>query len=360
MVMGSQVGSELPPMTDLPVHASDASLAAPIQTDVESARRFAEHARSENTRRAYASDWNDFRDWCSSRDLSALPATNETVALYVASRAEVGPDDENGQPTPGLKPKTLERRLAAINGVHRLSEFAAPASRRDEPLHSVWTGMMRLVGGSVDKVAPALPADLRAMIDFLPRDDGGGFTLRSKRDRALLLLGFAGALRRSELVGVEASHVQFSADGIRLFIPRSKADQEGRGAVLGIRYGNEATTCPVRALQAWMQAIRQVTGEGVVGPLFRKIDRWDNLGNDALQPLAVASVIKRSAQAAGLEPSLYSGHSLRAGFATQAARAGKHERAIMRHTRHKSEKVLREYIREGALFDDNPTDGIGL
>ena len=278
----------------------------------------------------------------------------------MASRADVGPPDENGDPGPGLKPKTLERRLAAINGVHRLSELDAPASRRDEPLHSVWAGMMRLVGGQVDKVAPALPADLRAMIDFLPRDDGGAFTLRSKRDRALLLLGFAGALRRSELVGAHASHVQFSADGIRLFIPRSKADQEGRGAVLGIRYGEDAVTCPVRALQAWMQAIRQVTGEGVVGPLFRKVDRWDNLGETALQPLAVASVVKRSARAAGLEPSLYSGHSLRAGFATQAARAGKHERAIMRHTRHKSEKVLREYIREGALFDDNPTDGIGL
>ena len=360
MVMGSYVGTTRMLMSNLPARATDARIAAPIQADTESARRFAEHARSENTRRAYASDWNDFRDWCRSRDLSALPATNETVALYIASRAETGPDDENGRSTVGLKPKTLERRLAAINGVHRLSEFPAPASRRDEPLHSVWTGMMRLVGGSVDKVAPALPAELRAMIDYLPRDDGGSFTLRSKRDRALLLLGFAGALRRSELVGVEASHVQYSSDGIRLFIPRSKADQEGRGAVLGIRYGEDAMTCPVRALQAWMHAVRQITGQGVVGPLFRKVDRWGNLGIDALRPLAVASVIKRSAQAAGLEPSLYSGHSLRAGFATQAARAGKHERAIMRHTRHKSEKVLREYIREGALFDDNPTDGIGL
>ncbi len=347
-------------MSNLPIRSADSRAVGSVQGDAESARRFAEHARSENTRRAYASDWADFRLWCVSRNLPALPSTNETVALYVASRAETGPDDDDGNPTPGLKPKTLERRLAAINGVHRLAEFSAPASRRDEPLHSVWTGMMRLVGGTVDKVAPALPADLRAMIDHLPRSSDAAFTLRSKRDRALLLLGFAGALRRSELVAVQASHVQFSADGLRLFIPRSKADQEGRGAVLGIRYGEDAMTCPVRALQAWMQAIRQVTGQSAVGALFRKVDRWDNLADEALRPLAVASIVKRSARAAGLEPSLYSGHSLRAGFATQAARAGKHERAIMRHTRHKSEKVLREYIREGALFEDNPTDGIGL
>jgi site-specific recombinase XerD len=344
----------------LPATVQDAHVSRPAERDAQSARRFAAHARSANTRRAYRSDWADFCDWCSSRDLAALPATNETVALYVASRAEVGPDDADGRPTAGLKPKTLERRLAAINSAHRLASYGSPASRRDEPLHSVWAGMMRTVDATVAKVAPALPSDLRAMIAALPLDDSGAMTLRSKRDRALLLLGFAGALRRSELAAVEASHVQLSAEGLRLFIPRSKADQEGRGAVLGIRYGEDALTCPVRSLQAWMQALRSKTGEGVRGPLFRKIDRWGNLGGNALQPLAIADVIKRSAARAGLEPALYSGHSLRAGFATQAARAGKHERAIMRHTRHKSERVLREYIREGALFDENPTDGIGL
>jgi integrase len=350
----------LKPVSDLPARIPPSALQQSRQADVDAAAGFAAQARSVNTRRAYRADWDDFCLWCEQRDVSALPASNETVALYVASRAREGPPDETGAPTGPLKPSTLERRLAAINGVHRLARHDAPASRREEPLHSVWAGLVRERGTSVDKVAPALTADIRAMVDTLPRSDDGGFTFRAKRDRALLLVGFAGALRRSELVAIEASHVGFSADGLRLLIPRAKSDQEGRGVVLGIRYGSEAPTCPVRALQAWMESVRQKTGVGISGPLFRKIDRWGNLGQEALQPGAVAQLVKKHTLAAGLEPSLYSGHSLRAGFATQAARAGTHERAIMRHTRHKSEKVLREYIREGTLFDDNPTGSLGL
>jgi integrase len=242
---------------------------------------------------------------------------------------------------------TLERRLSAINQVHRQTGYEAPASRRDEPRHSVWAGLVRTKGVAPEKVAPALPDDLRAMVEALPREatpssDDGELTFRSKRDRAHLLVGFAGALRRSALVAVEADPVQSGADGMRPWLPRSKADQEGHGAVLGVHYGQSPLTCPVRALRSWLQAAREHTGAPLGGPVFRKVDRWGTLWETGLTSGAVAKLVKKAASRAGLDPALYSGHSLRAGFATQAARAGKHERAIMAHTRHESECVLRE------------------
>ena len=347
-------------MPDLTPADPDRQLPAPLAEDAERARAFARAATAANTKRAYRADWADFCAWCDSRSLPALPTTPETVSLYIASRAELGPDDADGRPTAGLKVSTLERRLSAINQAHRQTGHDAPASRRDEPLHSVWAGVTRTKGVAVDKVSPTLPDDLRHMVEALPRGEDGEWTLAAKRDRALLLVGFAGAFRRSELVAVEAHHVQFTAEGLRLRLPRSKADQEGRGTTLGIHYGQAPATCPVRAMRSWLAAGREATGAPLAGPLFRKVDRWGRLWETGLTPGAVAKLVKRAARRAGLDAVLYSGHSLRAGFATTAARAGKHERSIMAHTRHKSERVLREYIREGALFDENPTDDIGL
>ena len=244
-----------------------------VHEDSERARAFALQATAENTKRAYQADWADFCTWCDERGLPALPAGPETVTLYVASRAEVGPEGMGGRPTPGLRVSTLERRLSAINQAHRQTGNEAPASRRDEPLHSVWAGITRTKGVAPEKVAPALPDDLWHMVEALPRDADGEWTLAAKRDRALLLLGFAGALRRSELAAVDVAHVQFTADGLRLFLPHSKADQEGRGATLGVHYGQSPQTCPVRSLRSWLQAAREATGNLLAGPVFRKVDR---------------------------------------------------------------------------------------
>jgi integrase len=177
----------------------------------------------------------------------------------------------------------------------------------------------------------------------------------ARRDRALLLLGFAGALRRSELAALTIGDLAFGADGLRVRLTRSKADQEGAGAVLGIHYGERPLSCPVRAVRDWVRFVAITEG-----PVFRSVDRHGNVGETALAPGSVARIVKRAATQAGLDPAAYAGHSLRAGFATQAAKVGAHERAIMRHTRHKSERVLREYIREGQLFDENPTGELGL
>ncbi|MEL7361277.1 MAG: site-specific integrase [Bacteroidota bacterium] len=324
-----------------------------LQRDADAARAFAARARSENTKRAYRADWADFTAWCQDRGLQALPATCEIVTLYIAALAT--PDDD----CPGLKPATLSRRLAAISQAHKLAGHESPALRSKEPLHSVWAGIVRTQGVAPDRVAPALTPDVVAMVEALPTMSGPAgaweLTTAAKRDRALLLVGFAGALRRSELAGLTVTDVAFGAEGLRLRLRRSKTDQEGAGAVLGLHYGERPLTCPVRALQDW---IRHASIE--TGSVFRSVDRHGNVGDRALDAGSVARIVKRCAARAGLDPKAYSGHSLRAGFATQAARAGAHERAIMRHTRHKSERVLRMYIREGQLFDENPTDALGL
>ncbi|MAS53160.1 MAG: integrase [Pimelobacter sp.] len=317
------------------------------------ARAFAEQAKAENTKRAYRADWRCFRSWCGERGLDALPADPRTVTLYVADKA--APSDGSAP----LKVSTLERRLSAISQAHRMSGLPSPASTREEPLHSVWAGLVRTKGRAKDKVAPALTPDVVAMVEALPTvellDGSRQLTTAAKRDRALLLVGFAGALRRSELAALTVADLGFGADGMRLRLRRSKADQEGEGATLGLHYGDRPLSCPVRAVQDWIRHIAITEG-----PVFRSVDRHGNVSDRALDSGSVARIVKRAASRAGLDPAAYSGHSLRAGFATQAARAGAHERAIMRHTRHKSERVLREYIRDGQLFDENPSDALGL
>ena len=327
--------------------------AGALKHAADAARGFAERAKAENTKRAYRADWRCFRSWCAERGLDALPADPATVALYVADKA--APSDGDAP----LKVSTLERRLAAISQAHRLSGLPSPASTREEPLHSVWAGLVRTRGRARAKVAPALTPDVVAMVEALPTmeaaDGSRRLTTAGKRDRALLLVGFAGALRRSELAGLEVGDLAFGADGLRVRLRVSKTDQERAGAVLGLHYGDRPLTCPVRATQDWLRHIAITEG-----PILRGVDRHGNVSGRALGGGSVARIVKRAAGRAGLDPAAYSGHSLRAGFATQAARAGSHERAIMKHTRHKSEKVLREYIRDGQLFDENPTGSLGL
>ena len=352
-----------------------AQVGAARTADAEAARRFAEAARSDATLRAYRSDWADFEAWCQSRALQAMPATPETVSLYIASRAEAGSPDDRGRPTPPLKVATLRRRMAAISQAHKLAGVESPALRSREPLHSVWGGVMRALGTAPHKVAPALAADVVAMAEACDAavqmataagDDAlPGVALRARRDKALLLLGFAAALRRSELAAVRAEHVSYTPEGLRLLIPRSKSDQEGAGQVVGVAYGERAATCPVRAVRSYLGAAGTALADQerpspLSGPVFRMVDRWGRLGSQALTGRSVADVVKRYALLAGLDPTLYAGHSLRAGFATTAARAGKPDRAIQKQTRHKSAAMLAEYVREGRLFDDNASEGIGL
>jgi integrase len=185
--------------------------------------------------------------------------------------------------------------------------------------------------------------------------DAAAAGLMGARDRALMLLGFAGAFRRSELGALDVADCSFGRDGLTVTLRRSKTDQEGAGRKVGIPYGSNPDTCPVRTLEAWLEAASIASG-----PVFRSISRHGKLQPGVLSPIDVARVVKKLAERAGLDPAKYAGHSLRAGHATSAAIAGASERSIMNQTGHRSVQMVRRYIRDGILFRENSAGKLGL
>ena len=246
--------------------------------------------------------------------------------MYLADHAEA------------WKVSTLNRRLAVISVMHQRHGYPSPTV--SPAVREVAKGIRRQTGSAQRRVAPTVIGDIRRMLAHLPDN------LLATRDRALLLIGFAGALRRSELVAIDVEDITDRPEGLAATLRRSKTDQEGAGRIVAIPYGTE--TCPVTALRTWTEEAGITTG-----PVFRPIDRHENISATRLSDRAVALVLKRRAAAAGLDPAAYSGHSLRAGFATTAAAHGATERAIANQTGHRSMEVLRRYIRDGALFTDN-------
>jgi integrase len=238
--------------------------------------------------------------------------------------------------------------MAAIGAAHKAIGLESPASMRHGAVASVWAGIRRTHGTAQNAKAPVLVDDLRAMVRNLRPG------LIGIRDRALLLLGFAGAFRRSELVALNLEDVQVTSDGLVITLRRCKTDQEGEGRKVGVPYGSNPETCPVRALRAW-QETSSIEG----GALFRSINRHGQIGS-RLSGYAVALIVKRYASAAGLDRAAYSGHSLRAGLATSAAIAGASERSIMAQTGHRSAAMVRRYIRDGSLFRENAAARVGL
>jgi integrase len=210
-------------------------------------------------------------------------------------------------------------------------------------------GVRQTLGTAVDEAAPATIAQIRQMVYSLPD------TTIGRRDRAVLLVGFAGALRRSELVAIDIDDLERRDEGIAVLLRRSKTDQEAQGRRVALPFGHDPQTCPVRALDAWLEVAH--IDEGAV---FRSVDRHGNVGARGLSDQSVALIVKRAAQRAGHDPASYSAHSLRAGFATSAAAAGASERAIAAQTGHQSMQVLRRYVRHGSLFTDNAVNDIGI
>jgi site-specific recombinase XerD len=287
-------------------------------------------AKAPSTLRAYRSDWEHFVRWCQQHTLSALPATAETVALYLTALSATH------------RPATMTRRLTAITKAHQIAGHSSPATMQQPAVSETLKGIRRTLGTAQRAKAPLLTADVRRMIDGLPD------TVAGCRDRALLLLGFAGGFRRSELAALDVEDVVTKDDGLVVKLRRSKTDPEGQGRDVGIPYGSNPSTCPVRAWHAWK------TAAGISqGALFRGIDRHGRLGAVRLHKDSIGLIVKRAAEAAGLDPALYAGHSLRAGLATQSYLNGAGELAIMRQTGHRSLAMVRRYIRDGSLFRDN-------
>ena len=292
--------------------------------DASAALAFAQAEKSDATRRAYKSDFGLFAVWCRARsNLEPLGASPEAVAEFLA-----------GQASAGVRPSTLTRRLAAISYAHRLAGLPSPAAH--EAVRAVLRGIRRKMGTAPKQKAPATAERVAAMLDAIPAD-----TLRGKRDRALLLLGFAGAFRRSELVAIEVADLAFEPDGMRVRVRRSKTDQDGQGQEIAIPRGVKLR--PVAAVQDWIKTAG-ITG----GPLLRRVDRHGKV-RGALTPQSVALVVKRHADAAGLDPGDFAGHSLRAGFLTSAAEAGADALRMMEVSRHRRVETVAGYVRRGNL-----------
>jgi site-specific recombinase XerD len=321
----------------IPMVTTAISLSAPAFASLENllarANDYAFETRSPCTRRAYLSDFRSFEAWCAPRTLVAIPATAAVIAIYLVDLADAG-----------KRPSTIERALAGILHAHRARGHAPP---RGEPIARVLSGIRRRHGSApAQKVAVGDDA-LLAMVSTL--DD----TLLGIRDRALLTLGWFGAFRRSELVALTVEDIARIPQGLRITVRRSKGDCEGRGAQKGIPFASNPNLCAVRAVGAWLAAAGITSG-----PIFRYVDRHGHVHAKALCGKSVALVVQRTAARAGLDPKTVAAHSLRAGFATTAARKGKSLDAIMRQTLHKSERVARAYLRHASLFDDNAASGL--
>jgi integrase len=306
---------------------ADPSLPASTESLSATAAAYARAALSPATRRAYRAHLRDFEAWCRARGLAPLPASPALVANHLAELA-------------GRRAySTLTARLAAIARAHHGLGLAFDSA--DPALRATLAGIARQHGRRPRRQAVALlPADILRIAGACGGD------LRGLRDRALLLVGFAGAFRRSELVAIAVEHLRFSRAGVSIFLPRAKEDQEGSGQVVHIAANPLAAHCPVAALRRWLVAagIRE-------GCVFRRVDRNDRPGAGALSAEAVRLILRARAALAGYDAAALarlSPHSLRAGCITTLARAHVHERDIMAHSRHASASVMRSYIRAAA------------
>ena len=308
---------------------------APFDDLRERVHTYLRAGKSENTRRAYRSDFEHFTAWCRGNFLEALPAAGETVALYLGDCAGV------------LAVSTLRRRLAAISQVHQAAGYDNPAG--SILVVETMKGITRTHGSATKSKTAAVTNLVAEMVENLGSD------LRDTRDRALILIGFAGAMRRSELVALDVDDISDVGEGLRIKVRSSKTDQQGRGDVIGIMYGSDPRTCPVRSWRAWLDAA------GIdSGPAFRRRGRYGQVTEHRLSADYVLRMLKERATAAGFAPELFGAHSLRSGFATTAFRNGVPERRIMDQGRWTTTKSMHGYIQEGELFVDNPSAKLGL
>ena len=303
-------------------------ISSTLRAGVEAASEYAKNKDATSTQEGYAADFRLFTAWCEANGLPNLPATIPSVATYVAIEAQRG-----------IKPATIERRLAAIRYTHIEAGYGSPTDSRH--IRDVMAGIRNTHGTAPDRKAPATADCLAAMLARVPTD-----TLTGKRDRAMLALGFSAALRRSELVALTVDDLEAVPEGLRLTVRRSKTDQTGEGYVIAIPAGTKLR--PLWALHAWLEA------SGIVsGPLFRQINKAGRVSAEGLTGRTVANLVKQYAAAAGLEAAEFSGHSLRAGFITSAAASGATIWKMQAVSRHKTLEVLSGYVRDAEAFKDH-------
>ena len=285
------------------------------------------NSKSANTIRAYQSDYNDFSLFCLKNGFQAMPTQPKILALYLTHLSSYS------------KFSTLKRRLASISILHKTKGHYIDT--KHPIIMENLMGIKRTIGSNQKGKKPLLINDLKVLIEAIHQSKEKDF--RKTRDKALILIGFSGGFRRSELVDVECDDVEFVTEGVKIFVKRSKTDQSGEGMTKAIPYFDNKNFCPVKSLKNWIEV-----SDLKEGKIFNISDK------------SVALIIKKYANFAGLDAHRYAGHSLRSGFATSTAESGAEERNIMAMTGHKSTEMVRRYIKEANLFKNNALNKIKI
>jgi site-specific recombinase XerD len=285
------------------------------------------NSKSSNTLRAYKSDYSDFALFCTKNNFNTMPTDPKILSLYLTHLSQ------------NSKFSTLKRRIASISVIHKLKGHYIDT--KHPLIIENLLGIKRLKGSSQKAKKPLLINDLKEIINIIDKLKVKDYT--KIRNKALILVGFAGGFRRSELVSIEHEDVEFVREGVKIFVKRSKTDQSGEGMTKAIPSFNNVKYCPVSHLENWI-----FTQEAKKGKIFPISDR------------SVALIIKKYANLAGLDSTKYAGHSLRSGFATSTAESGAEERNIMAMTGHKTTQMVRRYIKEANLFKNNALNKIKI
>ena len=285
------------------------------------------NSKSLNTLRAYQSDFNDFSLFCSRNGFDSMPTQPKILALYLTELSSKS------------KFSTLKRRLASISILHKIKGHYIDT--KHPIIMENLMGIKRVKGSNQKGKKPLLISNLKQLINAI--DESNEKNIRKSRDKAIILIGFSGGFRRSELVNIENEDVEFVEEGVKIYVKRSKTDQSGEGMIKAIPYFDNNQFCPVIALKNWLKVLDKTQHK-----IFNISDK------------NVALIIKKYANLAGLDSKKYAGHSLRSGFATSTAESGAEERNIMAMTGHKSTEMVRRYIKEANLFKNNALNKIKI
>ena len=296
-------------------------------------------SKANNTLRAYKSDFKDFGIFCVKHGFKSLPSEPKIVSLYITHLSK------------NSKISTLRRRIVSISMVHKLKGYYLDTKH---PIIVENLMGIRRVKGSIQKgKKPILINHLKLIIDVINNQKTD--EIKKFRDKSIILVGFGGGFRRSELISVDYEDLEFVQEGVKINIRKSKTDQFGEGMVKGLPYFNNENYCPVSNLKKWLEISKIKSG-----PIFRRFSKGLSLTNKRLTDQSVVLLIKEYLNLAGIDNKNFSGHSLRSGFATVAAESGADERSIMAMTGHKSTEMVRRYIKEANLFKNNALNKINI
>ena len=299
-------------------------------------------SKSNNTIRAYKSDFKDFGAFCLKNGFRSLPTEPKIVSLYLTQLS-----------MKDAKMSTLRRRLVSIGVIHKLKNHYLDT--KHPIIIENLMGIKRKKGSYQKGKKPILLNHLKLIIEAIDKDTSDEAGIRKLRDKTIILLGFAGGFRRVELISIDFEDLEFVSEGVKIFIRKSKTDQFGEGMLKGLPYFDNQKFCPVWHLKKWLEVSKIKSG-----PIFKRFSKGLILGKNRLTDQSVALFLKKYLSWAGIENQNYSGHSLRSGFATVSAESGADERSIMAMTGHKTTQMVRRYIKEANLFKNNALNKIKI